>query len=103
MNLRYSPDAQADLNDIKEYISLELDNPSAANNQVSRILDAITKNCDSPEIGIALKNKIDISKRYRFWIIDNYYVFYKYSDDSVYVLNVVYKGRDYIKLLFDKS
>lgn len=102
MRLKYSPDALSNLNDIKEYISLESNNPPAANNQVSRILDYIDKYCDSPEIGIPLKNKIDISEQYRFWIIDNYYVFYKYNNGLVYILNIVYKGRDYIQFLFNQ-
>lgn len=97
MKIKYTPDAQFDLLDIKQYIFIDLENPEAAKKLLIKIGDRIIKNSSSPETGIKLENKIGRESNYRFWVIENYYVFYQWIKDEIIILGVIYKKRDYLK------
>jgi addiction module RelE/StbE family toxin len=96
--LNISPQALSDLQDIKEYI--ELENPDAAHNIVSKILKAMRSLADFPDIGSPLSSIIDVHTEYRFLVSGNYLVFYRHEGDIAYVLRVLYGRRDYMKILF---
>lgn len=100
MNLQISPEAKRDLLAIKEYIKVELENPTAAVNTVSRITKAIRKLSDFPGIGAPLSSVIDIHTEYRYLVSGNYLVFYWQENDNVYIARVLYGKRDYIRILF---
>lgn len=101
MNRIYvSPEARQDLQNIKAYISSELENPSAAQKIVSRIVKTIKGLSDFPNKGVPLQSVIEIQTDYRFLVCGNYLVFYRREKDSVYILRVLYGKRDYIKILF---
>ena len=102
--LHISPEAKNDLLDIKEYITTELENPTAAVNILSKITKAIRRLGDFPDIGTPLSKIVEVPNSYRFLVCGNYLVFYRQEDGAVYVVRVLYSRRDYMKILFgDKT
>lgn len=103
MKLVIAPAARDDLLEIKEYISVKLCNPTAAVNVVKRIISDYKKLPDSPEIGIPLDRKIPVKTPFRFIISGNYLVFYQVKNDTVEIHRILYKGRDYFRILMPKE
>ena len=98
--LLISPEAKKDLEGIKAYISDELENPIAAVNVVTRIINKIKALKKTPGIGVPLSSKVLFDTNYRFLVCGNYLVFYRYENKIIYVDRVIYGRRDYIKILF---
>ena len=98
--LNYSTESRDDLAKIKEHISVELDNPIAATRTVAYITKRIHGLKQFPEMGALLSSIIDIETNYRFLVCKNYLVFYRVEGNKVYIIRVVYGGRDYISILF---
>lgn len=99
--LRINPLAKQDLHDIKEYIAHELDNPIAAVNVITNIMNCYGKLKEFPLLGIKLSSKIDVPTDYRYLICGNYLVFYKEDNEFVSIYRILYSRRDYIKLLLN--
>ncbi len=100
MKLHISPEAQNDLRDIREYITSELENPTAALNTVTHIVKAIRRLSDFPDSGAPLSSVVDMPNHYRFLVSGSYLIFYRHEGGSVYVVRVLYGKRDYTKILF---
>jgi len=98
--INVSPEAKNDLHDIKEYITVEFDNTTAAVNMVSKITKAIRTLIDFPDRGAPLSSKVDIPNTYRFLVCGSYLVFYKHEGGTVDIIRVLYGRRDYMKILF---
>ncbi len=103
MKLVIAPAARDDLKEIKSYISFKLHNPTAAVNVVSRIITSYKALKNMPEIGIPLDSKINVKTPFRFIISGNYLVFYKFRNDTVEIHRILYKGRNYIRILFPEE
>ncbi|WP_209124167.1 type II toxin-antitoxin system RelE/ParE family toxin [Alkalihalobacillus sp. BA299] len=103
LKLRINPVAKRDLYDIKEYITKELDNPTAAVNVVSKIIKDYEELKEFPLLGLKLSSKIDVETNYRYLICGNYIIFYKIDDTYVSIYRILYSRRDYVKLLFDEE
>lgn len=103
MTLKISPMALQDLKDIREYISVKLCNPTAAERTVRKIISSYSQLTDSPFIGSSLNTKINIATPYRYLVSGNYLVFYKINDDFIEIIRIIYGRRDYIKILFKSS
>ncbi|SHK39445.1 type II toxin-antitoxin system RelE/ParE family toxin [Desulforamulus aeronauticus] len=101
--LHYSPEALRDLNEIWEYIFGELENPTAAENTVNTILEAIDKLQDFSGVGSLLSSVVELESDYRFLVCGNYLAFYRVVGSNVYIDRVLYGRRDYLRILFDKS
>jgi len=99
--LKISPEAKNDLMEIKNYISDELHNPQAAVNLIVKITEKIRGLLKYPGIGSSLSAVIDIQTEYRFLVWDNYLIFYRYEDEAVYVIRILYGRRDYLRVLFN--
>lgn len=100
MTLHISPSAQSDLQGIKDYITVELENPTAALNTIARIIQAIRKLPDFPDSGSPLSSVIGMPTYYRFLVSGSYLIFYRHEGDNVYIVRVLYGARDYTKILF---
>ncbi len=99
--IKYSPEALKDLDEIWEYILLELANPDAAENIVNKMLDTIEALEDFPERGALLSSIIaEVESDYRFVLSGNYMAFYRVEEKTVRVDRVLYQGRDYLRALF---
>ena len=97
--LEYSPLAKADLIEIRAYIADELQNKSAAQNVVKQITQNLRRLINFPNMGASLSAIVDIETDYRFLVCGNYTAFYRYEDDTVYVIRILYGRRDYMKNL----
>lgn len=99
--LHLSPLAQADLTEIKEYISEDLENPIAATSTISKIMEQIRSLSGQAFIGTPLSAITDMESDYRFLISGNYLIFYRAYGAEVYIDRVLYGRRDYLRILFD--
>jgi len=103
MKLQITPAAKNDLKDIKTYISDILLNPCAATNTVKRITKSLHSLTDFPAMGAPLYSIADVETDYRFLVCGNYTAFYRYDNNFVYVIRVLYNRRDFMKILFGIS
>ena len=101
MNKLYiSPEAQNDLKEIKQYISEELENETAADNTVIKIIERIRQLEEHALIGTPLNSVVDVKSDYRYLVCGNYLVFYRAYQADVYIDRVLYGRRDYMSVLF---
>lgn len=101
--IHYSPQALADLDEIRSYIASELNNPIAAENTVNGIMDAVDTLRVFSEAGAILCFADGINSGYRFVRHVNYLAFYRVIDVDVFVDRVIYGKRDYMKILFENQ
>ena len=83
MTLLYSPLARRDLDEIRDYISNELCNPTAAMETVNAILDEAETLEEFPLIGHAVEGLPLMADEYRFLPVRNYLVFYRVMAEGV--------------------
>lgn len=99
-SLHISQEAQADLAEIKEYISKELENPAAALSIVIKIIHGMRVLQSHALAGAPLSSVADVEGDYRFLVSGNYLIFYRVANREVYVDRVLYGRRDYLRVLF---
>ena len=98
--IHYSPESRRDLDDIWDYIVSELQNRSAAERVIDRIMDAVDPLKNFAEMGTPLSSIADIGTDYRFLVSGNYMVFYRVQGNDIYIDRVLYGRRDYLRILF---
>ena len=98
--IHYSPESRRDLDDIWDYIVSELQNRSAAERVINRIIDAVDPLKNFAEMGTPLSSIADIVTDYRFLVRGNYMVFYRVQGNDVYIDRVLYGRSDYMSVLF---
>ena len=102
--IEYSPRALKDLDEIWDYIEVELCNPSAAQNTVDGIMDRVDGIASFTESGSKLEFENGLNSGYRYVVFKNYLAFYRLKpNDIVYVDRVIYGGRDYMSILFPEK
>lgn len=97
--VRFTPQAVADLEEIKRYISDDLFNPQAAAELIELVFEKIRTLTSLPQTGARLRSAIPILKTYRFIPCKNYLVFYRTEVKTVSVIRILYARRDYLGLL----
>lgn len=100
-NIHYSTLSRRDLDGIWDYIVSDLQNRSAAENVVNRIIDAISRLESFAEIGALLSSTANVITDYRFLVVGSYLVFYRVSGHDVYVDRILYGRSDYMHVLFE--
>lgn len=97
--LRYSPQAQLDLDEIFDYFADKLGNPEKGESVISGILAAARKipgrATRFPPVG-PLPFTTD---EYRFSQVGSYVIFFRAEDEVVFVDRVLNNRRDYTSLL----
>ncbi len=88
------------MDEIWDYIALDLQNPLAAQRVIDGILDAVDLLENFAESGAPLSSITDVETDYRFLVSGHYLVFYRVGNGVVYVDRVLYGRRDYLRLLF---
>ena len=99
--LHLSPEAQADLSEIKAYIAEDLDNPQAALSTVAKITNTIRTLQEHALIGAVLSAITDVNSDYRYLVSGNYMIFYRVAGKDVFVDRILYGRRDYMRILFE--
>ena len=98
--LRINPLALKDLKDIKEYISIELDNPKAAKRMIEKIIKRYESLRKFPFVGAELSSKIDYKTDFRFLVCESYIIFYRVDKQYVSIYRILYGARDYMQIIF---
>lgn len=101
IEIRFSPDALGDLQEIKGYITDDLQNATAAENTIRTIMDRIQQLIDFPDMGAPLSSVAQTQSDYRYLICGNYTAFYRHEKDTVFIVRVLYGRRDYMRVLFE--
>ena len=100
IEIRFSPDALDDLQEVKRYITDDLQNETAAGDTVRTIMERIKQLSDFPDMGVPLSSVAMTQSDYRYLICGSYTAFYRYEDKTVYIIRVLYGRRDYMRVLF---
>ena len=98
--IHYTAESRRDLDAIWDYIASDLQNVSAAERVVNRIMDDVDRLENHAEIGALLSSIADVESDYRFLVTGNYLTFYRVYGSDVYVDRVLYGRRDYLRVLF---
>ena len=97
--LKIFPLAQLDMEQIFDYISVELCNPTAAIGQINDLEKAFENVCTFPESCPYINNEYVKDKSLRKLIVNNYIAFYRIRDNEIQVVRVLYGMRNYETLL----
>lgn len=89
LEVRHTNEARRDLREIWNYIAQ--DNPHAADRQLRRIAEVVTRISIVPEMGRA---RPDLGQTLRSFPTGNYIVFYEVTATSVWVVRVLHSARD---------
>jgi len=103
MKVLLSPMAKQDLIDIKLYITNNLSNSIAAASVVSRITKQLRNLAEVPRFGSPLSSIVDVDTDYRYLLCGNYTAFYRIEDKIIYVDQILYGRRNFMKILFGIS
>lgn len=98
--IHYAPESQRDLDEIWDYIAYNLQNVSAAERIVNRIMNDVNHLENHAEMGALLSSIVNVESDYRFLVTGNYLTFYRVSGNDVYVDRILYARRDYLRVLF---
>jgi toxin ParE1/3/4 len=97
--IRFTPQAVADLDEIKRYLSFDLLNLQAATDLLTLIFEKIRTLSALPQTGARLRTDLPSLKIYRFIPCKNYLVFYRTEEKAVSIIRILYARRDYLGLL----
>ncbi len=84
---------------IFEYISINLSNPSAALKQINDFEKAFDNVCTFPESCPLINNEYVKDKSLRKKIVNNYIAFYRIQNHEIQVVRVIYGMRNYEEFL----
>ena len=98
MNLRYTPQAILDLEQIRDYISYNLQNPDAAKNTIRTIAGKAASLKDMPYLGVELRRKIGRDVEGRALIVGRYMVIYDVAEE-ISILRVLDTRVDYLRMI----
>lgn len=101
--IEITDEARADLRQIREYISVDLCNESAASKTIANIIKSIQRLKDLPEIGAPLSSRISEKSDYRYLVCGSYNVFYHIESRTVKIVRVLNARRNFMALLFGKD
>ena len=99
LKIKINPLAVSDAKEVKEYIREE--NINAINKFTQILIDSIENLAEFPELGMELSKKIEVKTDYRYLIVDEYIIFYKFDAKYLYVYRILSSKRDYMKILFE--
>jgi plasmid stabilization system protein ParE len=97
--LKVFPMARLDMEQIFEYISTDLCNPTAAIELIADFEKAFDAVCSFPESFPYTNNEYIKDKSLRKLIVNNYIAFYKVKNSEIQVIRVLYGMRNFEKLL----
>ena len=96
-----TPDAEADLFDIRDYIAYTLSAPNVALNYIRTIRNEIQKLAYMASSIAPIEREPWHSRGVRKIIAKNFYIYYRPDEasDKVYILNIIYAKRDQLRAL----
>lgn len=105
MNLRYTPQAIADIQGIKGYIRDVLHTPVAAGRIAHFILGSCAALKKFPEMGVSLSAKTGFETDLRMLVCGQYIALYRIDRevDTVSVARILHAQQDYIRILLGET
>ena len=97
--LKIFPLARLDMEQIFDYIAVELCNPTAAIKQINDFEKAFENVSLFPESCPCIKNEYVKDKSLRKVIINSFIVFYRIKEEEIQIVRVLYGMRSYENLL----
>lgn len=101
--IRFSPDALSDLEEIRTYVQEECGSARAAGKILAKILSEIKKLSVFPQSGTPLASVVGFATNYRFLTCGSYTAFYRYENDVVLIVRVLHGRRNFMQILFGGS
>ena len=97
----FTKKAEADLDEILSYISIELSNPEAAASFLKDLLAVIASICSVPKIGRIVENEFLPDKEIRKSLVGNYVLYYLPDavEMTIYILRILYGRRNLDELV----
>ena len=97
----FTKKAEADLDEILSYISIELSNPEAAASFLKDLLTVIASICSVPKIGSIVENEFLPNREIRKSLVGNYVLYYlpDIKEKRIYVLRLLYGRRNLDELV----
>ena len=97
----FAKKAEADLDEILSYISIELSNPEAAASFLKDLLAVIASICSVPKIGRIVENEFLPDKEIRKSLVGNYVLYYLPDavEMTIYILRILYGRRNLDELV----
>ena len=99
-NIKLSPKAIEDLQEIKSYIENDLQNPIAAKNTLNKIISTYEDLSIFPESVIPVQKYVPFATDYSFVLANNYSIFYRISNEDILIIRILYSKRDFLNILF---
>lgn len=98
---RFTDKAKQDLDEILQYIAVDLDNPLAAKRLFEKIFQKIDVATSFPESGTLVDNEFLVDKTVRKMLADQYVIYYKISREAktVFIIRIVYGKRNLDEIL----
>ena len=98
---RLTEKADADLDDVVQYIAVELANPKAASDFVDKLQSAIEEARSFPESGSLVINEYLPDTEVRKKLVENYILYYLPDSEqkTIFVLRIVYGRRNMDEIL----
>lgn len=93
--LKIYPLARLDMEQIFNYMAVELCNPTAAIGQINDFEKAFDNICSFPESCPFINNEYVKDKSLRKLVVNNYIAFYRIRDKEIQVVRVLYGMRNY--------
>ena len=98
--IHYTAESRRDLDAIWDYIASDLQNLSAAERVINRIMDDVDRLESHTEIGALLSSIADVESDYRFLVTGSYLTFYRVYGNDVYVAVSPTAGGTILRTLF---
>ena len=98
---RFTKKAEQDLDEILNYISVDLVNPAAAQNLGRKIFEKIDMIRMFSDSGAPVDNEFLVDKTVRKLSVDNYVIYYKtyYEEKAISIIRIVYGKRNLDEIL----
>ena len=98
---RFTEKAEQDLDEILRYISVDLVNPTAAQNLGKKVFEKIDMVRVYPESGTPVDNEFLADKKVRKLSVDNYVIYYKahYEEKMISIIRIIYGKRNLDEIL----
>ena len=98
-----SPEAARDISQIKQYISTELKNRSAANRIVGSILKKLREQGRYPEQGPSIEALTGFQTELRMLLCGKHIALCKIENEAVFIARIIDARQDYLRVLFGED
>jgi len=98
--VRLSPEAIADLDNLNDYISKKLKNPTAAANIIEKIVKTLRILEQHSQAGSSVEALTGYKTDLRYLVCGNYIALYRIEENFVSVARIINSRQDYMRIIF---